>query len=134
MEQRLGGQFGFGDRLTLLSQVGYASRTDSLKSSVEAWIELIANLFDRSAGKVFALGLGRRTRALAANGGAGTSGRRLSQRSMGSDRHLRLERVVGRDAVPGGRDGIDVITTAGATHAVGSVVRIRSGKLYYFGD
>lgn len=124
IEQRLGGQFGLGDRFTLLGQVGYASRTDSVESSVEARTELLANLFDRSARKIFAAGLGvarERSRQMVAMGRVVAGYRSDRWEAIGN---LRLERVVGRDETPGGRDGIDVITTAGAAHAVGSVIRL----------
>ena len=124
MEQRLGGQFSLGDRFTLLGQAGYASRTDSANSSVEARTELLANLFDRSARKVFAVGLGvgrERSRQTVALGRVVGGYRADRWEAIGN---LRLERVVGSEATNAARDGLDVITTAGAAHAVGSVVRI----------
>lgn len=124
MEQRLGGQFGLGSRFTLLGQVGYASRIDNVKSSLEARTELLANLFGRSARKVFAVGLGvgrERSRQMVALGRVVGGYRSDRWEAIGN---LRLERVVGRDADAVARDGIDVITTAGAAHAVGSVLRL----------
>jgi hypothetical protein len=91
---------------------------------VEARTELLANLFDRSARRVFAVGLGvgrERSRQMVALGRVVGGYRSDRWEAIGN---LRLERVVGRDDTPGGRDGIDVITTVGAAHAVGSVVRL----------
>ena len=123
IEQRAGMQLALGDRFMLLGQAGFAGQTDSLSSHIDARTELLANVFNRSARRVFAFGLGvarERSSQTVALGRVVAGYRAPKWEAMSN---LRLERAVGGPSAEL-RDGIDVITTAGAAHDVGASMRL----------
>jgi hypothetical protein len=124
LEQRIGAQVTFGGRFVALAQGGFGQRGNDAGRALSARGELLANVFARADARVLAFGLGAgreyssQTVALA----RAVAGYRAARWEAMTN--LRLERAVG--ATPAGtvkRDGLDVITTLGATHAIGNQFR-----------
>jgi hypothetical protein len=123
LEQRAGMQLALGNRFMLLGQAGFAAQSNSLSSHIDARSELLANVFNRSARRVFALGLGvaRERSAQTVALGRVVAGYRAPKWEAMSN--LRLERALGGPSAEL-RDGIDVITTAGAAHDIAGGMRL----------
>ncbi len=123
-EPRLGAQFAFGGRFVALAQGGVGQRANDAGRTLSVRGELLANIFDRADARVLAVGLGA-GREYSSQGVAlarVVAGFRASRWEALTN--LRLERAVGATAAGTvKRDGLDVITTIGASHAIGSQFR-----------